>query len=198
MTAAERFLQEKLNPPKSAQPVIEAKAELENESLPVPAFLRNPVFSNYKIFWSIGAVLVVILMDVIIMMSTDSFEAINDLGSRYHSNCMAYIVSLLTPISFWIPILLIAHWAWNQAIFKVLMWVSSVWMIVLHLIKIGVVFSSRGIEGGEVLLGIIMFLLGGLGIAAVVWCLVRLERQKTKQSFQSDGNAETESTEKND
>ena len=48
MTVAERFLQEKLNPPKPAQPIIEAQVELEKESLPVPAFLRNPVFENYK------------------------------------------------------------------------------------------------------------------------------------------------------
>ena len=185
MTEAERFLQEKLNPPK---PIV-AESVVDTTPTPVsdntPAFLKKPAFANHRIFWSVAFVLVIALIDVTIMAVTDAFETIGDIDDLRRSDAAALIVSLLTPISFWIPILLVSNWAWSKKFTNFLMWAASIWMIILHLLKIGFLFSISRIEAGQVLLGIIMFLFGALGIAAVLWNTIKNRKIEVKPSVKS-------------
>ena len=176
MTEAERFLHERLNPAKTSTSIAQtAVVEETVERPPVLGFLSHPSFSHHRIFWSIGFVLMIALIDLLIMVATDAFTAIDRMSHLNDDHALALIVSFITPITFWIPILVVAQWAWNRKFVKCLAWAATVWMVVIHLCKIGALFTARGISAGQILIGIIVFLIGALGIGAVLWNLVTMK-----------------------
>lgn len=188
MTEAERFLHERLNPAKTSTPIAQtAVVEETVERPPVPGFLSHPSFSHHRIFWSVGFVLMIALVDLLIMVVTDAFTAIDRMSHLSYRHALALIVSFVNPITFWIPLLVVAKWAWNRKLVKWLAWAATVWMVVIHLCKIGALFTVYGISAGQILIGIIVFLIGALGIGAVLWNLI-----KTGESMKSTAmNADT-------
>lgn len=194
MTEAERFLHERLNPPKPNTPVVQTAIAEETAELPsMLGFLSHPSFLRHRIFWSIGFVLMIALIDLLIMAATDAFAAIDRMSHLDGDHALALIVSFITPITFWIPLLVVAKWAWNRKVVKVFAWVATVWMVIIHLCKIGALFTAYGISAGQILIGIIVFLIGALGIGAVVWNFVVNEgkqRANYSQTKSSNRNAE--------
>lgn len=194
MTEAERFLHERLNPAKTSTSIAQtAVVEETVERPPVLGFLSHPSFSHHRIFWSIGFVLMIALVDLLIMVATDAFTAIDRMSYLNDDHALALIVSFITPITFWIPLLVVAKWAWNRKFVKVLAWAATVWMVIIHLCKIGALFTAYGVSAGQILIGIIVFLIGALGIGAVVWNLV-INGRKQKVNYgpikNSNQNAE--------
>lgn len=179
MTEAERFLYERLNPPKPNTSVVQTAVVEETSELPsVLSFLSHPTFLRHKVFWSIGFVLMIVLVDLLIMAATDAFTAIDRMSRLNDDHALALIVSFITPITFWIPILVVAQWAWNKKFVKFLAWTATIWMAVIHLCKIGALFTAHGVSAGQILIGIIVFLIGALGIGAIIWNLIAYKRKQ--------------------
>lgn len=168
MTEAERFLREKLNPPKPMAGNRGDRAKLlRTESkvieLHVPKFLTNPLFSDHRTFWSIVAVLALLFVEIALAPP----ESVLARGC-----CM----SLLAPFTFWIPVLLVAKWAWKQRFVRFLTWFAVAWMIVCHLLKIAILLDGSR-DADEFLLALAVFGIGACGIAAVLWDAIK---QKVK------------------
>lgn len=168
MTEAERFLREKLTPPKSiavnrGDRVKSPRTESKVIELHVPKFLTNPLFSDHRTFWSIVAVLALIFVEIALVPPENVFER----------GCY---MSLLAPFTFWIPVLLVAKWAWNQRFVRSLTWFAVVWMVVSHLLKITIQID-RPRDAEEFFSALTVFGIGGCGIAAVLWDAIK---QKVK------------------
>ena len=106
MTEAERFLHERLNPPKSSTSVTQTAVVEETTELPfVLGFLSHPSFLRHRFFWSIGFVLMIVLVDLLVMVATEAFAAMDRMSHLNDDHALALIVSFITPITFWIPLL---------------------------------------------------------------------------------------------
>lgn len=158
----------------SEKPYLKMKTAKDTEdSMTWPAFLRNPVFLRNRLLWGIGGILLVVLIDALIMFVTGAFSIFGGTGDLYDTEFPAYAVSLIAPIYFWIPVLMIARWTWGHTVGYTLTCIASAWMVVMHIVKICVVLSIREIGCGEIYLGIVLFCFGGLGIVVLVCNLVK-------------------------
>ena len=173
MTEAERFLREKLTPPKPiavnrGDRVKSPRTESKVIELHVPKFLTNPLFSDHRTFWSIVAVLALIFVALFFAPSEYVF------APGLHR---PFLISFsLAPFTFWIPVLLVAKWAWKQRFVRFLTWFAVVWMIVCHLLKIAILLDGSR-DADEFLLALKVFGIGCSGIAAVLWDAIK---QKVK------------------
>lgn len=184
MTEAERFLHERLNSPKPNTPIAQSVALKGDAELPpMLGFLAHPVFSRHRIFWGIGFALMIALVDLLIMVATGAFDAIDSMRSLDDDHALALIVSFITPITFWIPLLVVARWVWNREFANELAWGATVWMAITHLWKIAALFTAYGISTDHILMGIVVFLIGALGIAAVVWNLVVNKHSQSPRQY---------------
>ncbi len=169
MTEAERFIQEKLI---SSNPIAvnrdsQAKSphmESDTIELHVPKFLTNSLFSNHRIFWSIVSILVILFIDFAIAPPESVLKSV-----CYDS----LLISLFAPFTFWIPVLLVVKWAWNQKLVRSLMWLIVIWMMVFHLLKISILLDGGTDDLGEFFFALIAFGIGGCGIAAVLWDAIK-------------------------
>ena len=168
MTEAERFLRKTLNPPKPiaanrGDPSKSPRTQSKVIELHVPKFLTNPLFSDHRTFWSIVSVLAILFIELVLAPP----ESVLARGC-----CM----SLLAPFTFWIPVLLVAKWAWNQRFVRSLTWFAVVWMIVSHLLKMAILLNWTH-DADKVFPALAIFGIGGCGIAAVLWDAIK---QKVK------------------
>lgn len=172
MTEAERFLFEKLNPPKPAEDHEEVITQVVSRSVAIDGigFLKNTIFSTHRLFWCFAFSLIVLLVDAIIMASTNYFGLLEHVfaGWRYDDDYLVGLCcAMITPITFWMPITYLAFWMSLKKYVKVGCWAAFVWMVVWQIFKLIVLFNMRSTDFGQVLVAFIMFLLGSAGIAAV-------------------------------
>jgi ribosomal protein S27E len=181
MTAADRYLQEKLNPAKADS--TEAVAQKGEEALQTPCgFLRIPLIDQHRVFWSFAAILVIALIDAVIMEASGAFEVL-ERGYYYSRDWMALAVSMITPVNFWLPLVIVARWAWHRVIAKVLLWFVIVWMIVIHSSKMLSYVNQLAPRG--FMLVIILFLVGLLGIVMTVRMAIKDGRKKRESQLAS-------------
>ena len=183
MTAADRYLQEKLNLAKADSGSIEANAQKGAER-PQASWgsLRSPLIDQHRVFWSLAAILVIALIDVIIMYASGALEVL-DRGYFYRRDWMALAVSMITPVSFWLPLVTVVRWAWNRVLAKVSLWCVIVWMIAMHLLKMLLYVDELAPRG--FMLVIILFLMGLLGVVVAVRMAIKDGRKKMESQFTS-------------
>lgn len=190
MTEAERFLQEKLNPPK---PVVAettpALGGVSNVSGGATGwwFLKSPVFSGHRKFWFVGFILVIFLANFLIAVASGLPEMLDHRPDD--DDIYALCFSMITSITFWIPVLYLVYWAFGRKTFKVVGWIASVWMVGVQLYRIGLLFNMRYAGSTEIISGIVVALIGFLGVAAVVRNLVIWGRTDSGDDSTADGKS---------
>lgn len=180
MNEAERFLKERTNLVKVTESTTRS-AGMESVGILPTSFrvLPGSTFSRHKFFWSIGVILLIILVNLLVMWvcictSRSSVDCLSDLEDWP----LPVIVSFLSPVTFWLPILFVVRWALGKTSVEVISWGIVVGVAIIHLVKIGILF--RYVSGWEITIGIVAFLLGCLAIGAILWDLIDRKRSAVK------------------
>jgi len=170
MTAAEQFLYNKLNPPKVQEPLAveeEAFSQPPERLMSDVGILKNPLFSCHRVFWGIGFALLIILVDVIILSSTEFFEFIGDFPG-HSSDFTALSFSLVSSITFWLPAMLLLAWIASRKVFIRCAWCVAGWLVVSQIAKTATIFCMRGIHDERLVIGIVLALIGSLPIYSLI------------------------------